>query len=162
MVQLPPVSLDVFDEARKEAYVILARVMARLARGEHVVRLGVTVDGMERPLSATLPLTVEGEGTADDLIGAEERYFENAAFLLACGLAQRLSYGVMYLRSPSGGVEGPAYVIRAWRLRWASLAECTAAEAAELIGDREPALFEDAFSLQDDEAIYPPVAYEIP
>ncbi|MEV5646563.1 hypothetical protein AB0L67_42215 [Streptomyces flaveolus] len=41
--------------------------MGRLAPGEHVVRLGVDMEGQERPLRATLPVTVEGDGGGDDL-----------------------------------------------------------------------------------------------
>ncbi|MET9913553.1 hypothetical protein ABZZ74_43555 [Streptomyces sp. NPDC006476] len=167
MAQLKPISLDRFAEAREEAYVVLARLMAQLAPGEHVVRLGVTVDGQERPLTATLPLTVEGEGTPDDLVGAEEKYLDNLAFLLACGLAQPLSYGVMYLRSPSGREGGPASVIQAWHLAYGTLNECSAAEAAELVGGGEPDTgFADAFGVHSEdeaegEAVYPPVAYTV-
>ncbi|MFJ9729211.1 hypothetical protein ACIRP3_41360 [Streptomyces sp. NPDC101209] len=167
MAQLKPISLDRFAEAREEAYIVLARLMARLAPGEHVVRLGVTMDGQERPLTATLPLTVEGAGTLDDLVGAEEKYLDNMAFLLACGLAQPLSYGVMYLRSPSGQESGPASTIRAWHLAYTALNECSAAEAAELVGDGEQGTgFADAFGVHDEdetegEAVYPPVAYTV-
>ncbi|MGY6026871.1 hypothetical protein [Streptomyces spinosirectus] len=149
MAQLKPVSLDCFAEARDEAYVVLAHLMGRLAPGEHVVRLGVTMDGQERPLTATLALTVEGEGTPDDLVGAEEKYFDNMAFLLACGLAQPLSYGVMYLCSPSDRVNGGSVpTIRAWHLAYAVLSECSAAEAAELVGGGErAAVFADAFGV---------------
>ncbi|MER6233365.1 hypothetical protein ACFY1L_46160 [Streptomyces sp. NPDC001663] len=167
MAQLKPVSLDRFAEAREEAYTVLAHLMARLAPGEHVVRLGVTMDGQERPLTATLPLTVEGEGTPDDLVGAEEKYLHNMAFLLACGLAQPLSYGVMYLRSVSEE-GGPACTVRAWHLCYTVLNECSAAEAAELVGDGERADFVDAFSVHSQpededggEAVYPPVAYTV-
>ncbi|GAA3886177.1 hypothetical protein [Streptomyces lannensis] len=147
MAELEPVSLDVFAEAREEAYAVLAHLMGRIAPGEHVVRLGVTMDGEDQLVTATLPLAVEGAGTADDLVGAEEKYLHNVAFLLACGLAQPLTYGVMYLRSILGGEGGPAETIRAWRLRDAVLMECTAAEAAELVGERERAEFLDAFSV---------------
>ncbi|MFE1465197.1 MULTISPECIES: hypothetical protein [Streptomyces] len=166
MAQLKPVSLDVFAEARDEAHVVLANLMGRLAPGEHVVRLGVGMDGQERPLSATLPITVEGDGGSEDLVGVEQKYFENFCFLLACGLAQTQCWGVMYLRSPATEQGGPAFVIRAWDLSWGVLNECQAVRAEELIGEREPAVFADAFGVHsnsdaDDEAIYPPVAYSV-
>ncbi|MFE0678684.1 hypothetical protein [Streptomyces sp. NPDC058867] len=164
--------MNVFAEAREEAHLVLAHIMGRLSPGEHVLRLGVDMDGQERPLSATLPLTVEGNGGRDDLIGADERYFDNFAFLLTCGLAQKLSYGVMYLRSPAGGdgqSEGVSGTVQAWHLVWGVLNECSAAEAAELIGDGEVAAFLDAPGVhseddgdEDVEAVYPPVAYTIP
>jgi len=49
---------------------------------------------------------------------------------------------------------------------WGALSECTADRAAELIGDREPAVFLDAFGVHsdddgDDEAIYPPAVYTV-
>ncbi|MGI5143928.1 hypothetical protein [Streptomyces sp. CA-106110] len=165
-MKLKPVSLDVFAEARDEAHLVLARVMARLTPGEHVLRLGVGMDGQEQPLSATLPVTVQGEGGSDDLVGVESRYFDNFAFLLAVGLAQTLCYGVMYLRSPAEEEGGPAYTVQAWDLTWGALNECEAARAAELIEDREPAAFLNAFGVhttadEDDEAVYPPVAYTI-
>ncbi|WP_432044281.1 hypothetical protein [Streptomyces cadmiisoli] len=165
-MKLKPVSLDVFAEARDEAHVVLANLMGRLAPGEHMVRLGVGMDGQERPLSATLSVTVEGDGGPDDLVGVEPKHFDNFAFLLACGLAQTLCWGVMYLRSPAAEQAGAAYAIRAWDLTWGTLSECSAARAAELIGDREPAVFADAFGVhssaeEDDEAIYPPVAYRV-
>lgn len=162
-MKLKPVSLDVFAEAREEAHAVLACLMSRLAPGEHVVRLGVDMEGQERPLSAVLPITVEGDGGADDLVGVEDKYFDNFAFLLACGLAQTLCYGAMYLRSPGG--DG-SVVLRAWHLAWGALNECSAAEAAELLAGREPGVFEDAFSLHapdedEGEAVYPPIAYTV-
>ncbi|MFE5923585.1 hypothetical protein [Streptomyces sp. NPDC056468] len=164
VTQLKPVSLDVFAEARDEAHVVLAHLMARLAPGEHVVRLGVGMDG-QKPLSAVLPVTVEGDGGSDDMVGVEPKYFDNFAFLLACGLAQKVCWGVMYLRSPATEQGDQAYTVRAWDLTWGALTECDAARAAELIGDREPAAFEDAFGVHSsndgDEAVYPPVAYTV-
>lgn len=165
MAKMKPISPARIAEAREEAYAVLARLMGRLAPGEHLVRLGVTMDGQEKPLSAALPLTVEGDGGPEDLVGAEEKYLDNMAFLLMVGLAQPLSYGTLYLRSLSSESEGAAYVIRAWHLSYCTLSECSASEAAELIGEREPAVFADAFGLHgsDDEgeAVYPPIAYTI-
>ncbi|MEV0185877.1 hypothetical protein AB0I54_42420 [Streptomyces sp. NPDC050625] len=166
-MQLKPVSLDVIAEAREEAHAVVMTLMARLAPGEHVVRLGVDMEGQERPLSATLPITVEGDGGSDDLVGAEPEYLDNFVFLLTCGLAQTLCSGVMYLRSPGAG--GSA-TVQAWHLCWGALNECPAAEAAELLGDREPGAYVDAFGVHsaddgDDEdgceAVYPPVAYTV-
>ncbi|MET9062813.1 hypothetical protein ABZX99_33940 [Streptomyces antibioticus] len=164
-MKLNPISMDVFADAREEAHAVLARVMGGLAPGEHVMRLGVDMDGQERPLSATLPLTVEGSGTLDDLVGAEAKYLDNFAFLLACGLAQSLCYGVMYLRSPATEPEGPA-TVQAWHLAWGVLNECSAAQAAELVGDGAQAVFVDAPGVYseddcDSEAVYPPVAYTV-
>ncbi|MDT0467051.1 hypothetical protein [Streptomyces gibsoniae] len=167
-MQLKPVSLDVIAEAREEAHAVLMTLMARLAPGEHVVRLGVDMEGQERPLSATLPITVEGDGGADDLVGAEPTYLDNFAFLLTCGLAQTLCSGVMYLRSCAPGADSSA-TVRAWRLCWGVLTECPAAEAAELLDGREFGAYVDAFGLHcaDDgdedgcEAVYPPVAYTV-
>ncbi|MGC9479258.1 hypothetical protein ACP4I1_34630 [Streptomyces sp. WG4] len=162
-MQLKPVSLDVIAEAREEAHAVLATLMARLAPGEHVVRLGVDMEG-QQPVSAVLPVTVEGDGGTDDLVGVEEKYFDNFAFLLMCGLAQTLCSGVMYLRSTA---EGGQATVRAWHLSWGALNECPAAEAAELLDGREPGAYEDAFDLHaaDDshgcEAVYPPVAYTV-
>ncbi|MFS4095604.1 hypothetical protein [Streptomyces sp. AF1A] len=76
---------------------------------------------------------------------------------------------MMYLRSPAlEEGDGPAYIVRAWDLEWGTLIECDATRAAELIGDREPACFVDAFGVhsEDDgdgegEAVYPPVAYTV-
>ncbi|MGV9456335.1 hypothetical protein [Streptomyces sp. NPDC003635] len=167
MAELKPVPLDVFAEARDEAHSVMARLLAQLAPGEHVVRLGVGMDGQEQPLSAVLPVTVEGDGGSDDLVGVESKFFDNFAFLLACGLAQKLCWGVMYLRSSSLAQGGPAFTVRAWDLTWGVLCECDAARAEELIGDREPAEFADAFGVHssddgdEDEAIYPPVAYTV-
>ncbi|MFD7880776.1 hypothetical protein ACFV5G_43145 [Streptomyces sp. NPDC059766] len=167
-MKLKPISMDVFAEAREEAHAILARLMGRLAPGEHVLRLGIDMDGQESPLSATLPLTVEGDGGLDDLVGADTKWFDNFAFLLSCGLAQTLCYGVVYLRSPATEPGGAACTVQAWHLAWGVLGECSAAEAAELIGDGEPGLFLDApgvHSAEDEEegeAVYPPVAYTIP
>ncbi|WAZ18991.1 hypothetical protein STRCI_008673 [Streptomyces cinnabarinus] len=171
MAKLKPVSIAAFAEAREEAHVVLAHLMARLAPGEHVVRLGVGMEGQDQVLSATLPITVQGEGSAEDLVGVEPKFFDNFVFLLACGLAQTLSYGVMYLRSPSPvAAGGPSYTVQAWDLDWGTLTECDAARAQELIGEREPALFTDAFGvhcLADDEdgdgaeSVYPPVAYTV-
>lgn len=166
-MKLKPVSLDVFAEARDEAHTVLAHLMGRLAPGEHVLRLGVDMEGQERPLRATLPLSVEGDGGPDDLVGAEAKWFDNFVFLLACGLAQTLSYGVMYLRSQATEPGGAPYTVQAWHLTWGVLNECSAAEAAELIGDGEPAAFLDApgvHSVDDEdegEAVYPPVAYTV-
>ncbi|GGR04171.1 MULTISPECIES: hypothetical protein [Streptomyces] len=165
-MQLKPVSLDVIAEAREEAHAVLATLMARLAPGEHVVRLGVDMEGQEQPLSATLPITVEGDGGADDLVGAEAKWLDNFVFLLTCGLAQTLCSGVLYLRSC--GADGQVSV-RAWHLCWGALNECPAAEAAELLEGREPGVYVDAFGLHavdegdDDggEAVYPPVAYTV-
>ncbi|GHB79138.1 hypothetical protein GCM10010377_81450 [Streptomyces viridiviolaceus] len=164
-MQLKPVSLDVIAEAREEAQAVVATLMARLAPGEHVVRLGVDMEGQERPLSATLPITVEGDGGSDDLVGAEPRYLDNFIFLLTCGLAQTLCSGVMYLRST--GADGQA-TVRAWYLCWGALNECPAAEAAELLGGRESGTYVDAFGVHsaddgedDGEAVYPPVAYTV-
>lgn len=163
-MQLKPVSLYVIAEAREEAQAVLATLMARLAPGEHVVRLGVDMEGQERPLSATLPITVVGVGGANDLVGAEPKYLDNFVFLLTCGLAQTLCSGVMYLRSP--GAEGEA-TVQAWHLCWGALSECPAAEAAELLGAGEPGAYVDAFgvhSLDDGdgcEAVFPPVAYTV-
>ncbi|MEV5100056.1 hypothetical protein ACFC5H_35160 [Streptomyces rochei] len=105
-MQLQPVSPDVIAETREEAQAVVATLMARLAPGEHVVRLGVDMEGQERPLSATLPITVEGDGGSDDLVGAEPRYLDNFVSLLTCGLAQTLCSGVMYLRSTDTGAAG--------------------------------------------------------
>ncbi|MGW4661002.1 hypothetical protein ACWEP2_42980 [Streptomyces sp. NPDC004279] len=167
-MKLKPVSPAAFADAREEAHLVLAHLMSRLSPGEHVVRLGVGMEGQEQPLSATLPVTVEGDGTSDDLVGVEPKYFDNFAFLLACGLAQTLCWGVMYLRSPSAEECGPAYTVRAWDLDWGTLLECDAARAAELIGDREPARFVDAFGVHpkhdgdgEGEAVYPSVAYTV-
>ncbi|MFC7994493.1 hypothetical protein ACFUV2_35075 [Streptomyces pilosus] len=162
-MQLKPVSLDVIAEAREEAHAVLATLMARLAPGEHVVRLGVDMEGQERPLSATLPITVEGDGGGDDLVGAEPKWLDNFAFLLTCGLAQTLCSGVMYLRSTD--TEGQA-TVRAWHLSWGALDECSADEAAELLDGREPGVYVDAYGLhapEDNgcEAVYPPVAYTV-
>ncbi|MEU9273144.1 hypothetical protein [Streptomyces sp. NPDC048251] len=165
-MKLKPVSMEVFAEARGEAHYVLARVMGGLAPGEHVLRLGVDMEGQERPLSAALPLTVEGTGSPDDLVGADGEHFDNFAFLLACGLAQTLSYGVMYLRSPASEPDGLA-TVQAWRLAWGVLNECSSAEAAELIGEGAQAAFVDAVGVhgEDDgdggEAIYPPQAYRL-
>lgn len=170
MTRLKPVSLDVFAEAHEEAHVVLAHLMASLTPGEHVARLAVGMDELERPVSAVLPLAVEGDGGADDLVGAEPKYLENFTFLLACGLAQTLCWGVLYLRSPASEPGGAAYTIRAWDLTWGVLTECDAARAEELIGDREPASFADAFGVHSSrdgdedgggEAVYPPVAYTV-
>ncbi|MET7457841.1 hypothetical protein ABZT03_39540 [Streptomyces sp. NPDC005574] len=163
-MQLKPISLDVFADAREEAHTVLARVMATLAPGEHVLRLGVDMDGQEHPVCATLPLSVEGDGGPEDLVGAEPKYFDNFAFLLACGLAQSLCYGVMYLRSPATGPDGSTHTVHAWHLAWGTLNECSAAEAAELVGDGVQATFLDAPGLHDEadgEAVYPPVAYTV-
>ncbi|PWJ02009.1 hypothetical protein DKG34_41090 [Streptomyces sp. NWU49] len=165
-MQLKPVSLDVIAEAREEAQAVLATLMARLAPGEHVVRLGVDMEGQERPLSATLPITVEGDGGAEDLVGAEPKWLDNFVFLLTCGLAQTLCSGVLYLRST--GVDGQV-TVRAWHLCWGALSECLAGEAAELLDGREPGAYADAFALHapDDgeedggEAVFPPVAYTV-
>ncbi|MFF3350833.1 hypothetical protein [Streptomyces sp. NPDC002779] len=167
MAELNPVPLDVIAEAREEAHAVMAHLMARLAPGEHVVRLGVGMDGQE-PLSAVLPIAVEGDGGSEDLVGVEPKYFDNFAFLLTCGLAQRLCWGVMYLRSPAGEGRGRAYTVRAWHLVGGVLNECDAARAQELIGDREPAEFADAFGVHSiwdgDEGsgeAYPPMARTI-
>ncbi|KUN16221.1 hypothetical protein AQJ23_45310 [Streptomyces antibioticus] len=167
MAKLKPISPARIAEAREEAYAVLARLMGRLAPGEHVVRLGVTMDGEEKPLAAALRVTVEGDGGLDDLVGAEEKYLDNMAFLLMVGLAQPLSYGTLYLRSPAPDDQSAAYVVRAWHLAYCALSECTASEAAELIGERGPAVFVDAFGLhgsdedEEGEAVYPPVAYTV-
>ncbi|CCK24380.1 hypothetical protein BN159_0001 [Streptomyces davaonensis JCM 4913] len=168
MAKLKPVSPAAFTEARDEAHAVLAHLMTRLAPGEHVVRLGVGMEGQDKPLSATLPITVKGDGGAEDLVGVEPKYFDNFVFLLACGLAQTMCYGVMYLRSPAsaGKVDCASYTVQAWDLDWGTLTECDAARAQELIGDREPAAFADAFGVhsEDDdggESVYPPVAYTI-
>ncbi|MFI8194409.1 hypothetical protein ACIF8T_37765 [Streptomyces sp. NPDC085946] len=167
-MQLKPVSLDVIAEAREEAHAVLATLMARLAPGEHVVRLGVDMEGQERPLSAVLPITVEGDGGAEDLVGAEPKYLDNFAFLLTCGLAQTLCSGVMYLHSP--GADGGPATVRAWHLCWGALNECSAVEAAELLGEYVPGDFVDAFGVHaaedgdegdEGEAVYPPVAYTV-
>lgn len=165
MARLKPVSMNALAEARDEAHVVLAHLMARLAPGEHVVRLGVCMEDQD-PLSATLPITVVGKGDAEDLVGVEPKYFDNMAFLLACGLAQTLCCGVMYLRSPAAEGDGAPYMVQAWDLDWGALTECTADRASELIGDREPAVFLDAFGVHsendgDDEAIYPPAVYTV-
>lgn len=162
-MQLQPVSLDVIAEAREEAHAVLATLMARLAPGEHVVRLGVDMEG-QRPVSAVLPVTVEGDGGADDLVGAEPKYFDNFTFLLMCGLAQTLCSGVMYLRST--GADGQA-TVRVWHLSWGVLNECPAAEAAELLDGCDLGTCVDAFGLHSAadgdgcEAVYPPVAYTV-
>lgn len=168
MAKLKPVSVAAISEAREEAHAVLAHLMARLAPGEHVVRLGVGMEGQDKTLSATLPVTVEGNGSADDLVGVESKYFDNFVFLLTCGLAQTLSYGVMYLRSPAPETDDAPYTVQAWDLDWGVLHECDAARAQELIEDREPAVFLDAFGVHTDadeddegEAVYPPVAYSI-
>ncbi|TFV34200.1 hypothetical protein E4K10_45565 [Streptomyces sp. T1317-0309] len=73
-----------------------------------------------------------------------------------------MTYGVMYLRSTLGWEAGPAETIRAWRLRDAVLTECTAAEAAELVGEREQTGFLDAFSVHTgagEETAYPSEAH---
>ncbi|MEU1457370.1 hypothetical protein [Streptomyces avermitilis] len=164
-MKLKPVSMKVFADAQEEAHIVLARIMAGLAPGEHVMRLGVDMEGQERPLCATLPLTVEGIGSPDDLVGAEPKLLDNFAFLLSCGLAQTLCCGVMYLRSPSTEPGGAA-TVQAWHLAWGVLNECTASEAAELIGDGAQAEFVDAPGVHseddgDHEAVYPPVAYTV-
>ncbi|MFJ5780412.1 hypothetical protein [Streptomyces sp. NPDC093094] len=159
MAQLKPVSLDVLAEARDEVDLVVARLMARLTPGEHVVRLTVGMDDFDEVLSADLPVTVEGEAGADALVRVERKDFDNFVFLLTVGLAQTLSWGSMSLHSP-------ANTIKAWCLEYGALAECDAAYAEVLVGDGEPASFEVAFSVhtdeEDDEAIYPPVAYKIP
>ncbi|MEU4090752.1 hypothetical protein [Streptomyces aureus] len=164
MARLKPVSTQLLAEAREEAYFVIACLMASLAPGEHVVRLGVCMDD-QPSLSATLPITVEGAGDCDDMVEVDDRFFENFAFLLTCGLAQTLSYGVMYLRSPGNGADGPD-AVQAWNLGWGALSELPASVAAELIGEREPAvLFVDASpmaSMAKDghcESVFPPKAY---
>ncbi|MFE5753780.1 hypothetical protein ACFQ7I_08745 [Streptomyces massasporeus] len=165
-MKLKPVSLDVIAESREEAHTVMATLMARLAPGEHVVRLGVDMEGQERPLSATVALTVEGDGGADDLVGADPKYLDNFVFLLTCGLAQTLCSGVLYVRSQ--GADGQV-TVRAWHLCWGDLNECSSAEAAELLDGREPGVYVDAFGLHaaDDgeedgcEAVFPPVAYTV-
>ncbi|MEU5436501.1 hypothetical protein AB0G73_24410 [Streptomyces sp. NPDC020719] len=149
-MELKPFSPAAFADAHEEAYSVLARLLSRLSPGEHVVRLGVAMEGQDRPLRATLSVTVEGHGTADDLVGVEPKYFENFALLLACGLAQTLCWGVMYLRSPSAEQSNQTYTVRAWDLDWGTLTECGAARAEELIGDREPAVFADAFGVHSE------------
>ncbi|MFG3323973.1 hypothetical protein ACGF3J_38640 [Streptomyces sp. NPDC048171] len=163
-MELKPVSLNVIAEAREEAHAVMASLMAQLVPGEHVVRLGVDMEGMERPLSAVLPVTVEGKGTSDDLVGAEPKYLDNFVFLLTCGLAQTLCSGVMYVRSTASG--GGQATVRAWHLCWGVLNECPAAEAAGLLDGREPGTYVDAFDVHsvpedDGEAVYPPVAYTV-
>ncbi|MFJ5779337.1 hypothetical protein [Streptomyces sp. NPDC093094] len=164
MAQLKPVSLDVYAEARDEAHLILSRLMARLTPGEHVVRLAVSMDG-QKTLTVVLPVTVEGADTTDALVGVDQKHFDDFVFLLTVGLAQPMSWGLMYQRSPASEQDGPAYSIQAWVLEWAALTKCDAALAEELIGDGEAASFEDAFSVhsedEDGETIYPPVAYTI-
>ncbi|MGW1533852.1 hypothetical protein [Streptomyces aureus] len=166
MARLKPVSMNVLAEAREEAYYVIACLMAGLAPGEHVVRLGVCMDD-QPSLSATLPITVEGAGGCDDMVEVDDKFFENFAFLLTCGLAQTLSYGVMYLRSPGDGAGGPA-MVQTWSLGWGALSELPANVAAELIGEREPAaLFVDASpvaAMAEDgpcavESVFPPKAY---
>ncbi|MFE1442928.1 hypothetical protein [Streptomyces sp. NPDC058739] len=150
---------------------IAARVMASLTPGEHVVRLWVGMDGV-KPLSATLSIRVEGEGGPEDLLGVEPKYFENFVFLLACGLAQPLSWGVMFLRSPAGDREGEAHTIRVWDLGWGALTECDAERGEMLLGQRVQGRFLDAFGVhseddgdedegEDGEAVYPPGAYTV-
>ncbi|MFH8453896.1 hypothetical protein ACH4CD_32180 [Streptomyces fungicidicus] len=82
------------------------------------MRLGVDMEWQERPLSATLPITVEGDGGGDDLVGAEPKWLDDFAFLLTCGLAQTLCSGVLYLRSTDADGE---VTVQAWRLCWGAL-----------------------------------------
>ncbi|MGW3631873.1 hypothetical protein ACWD7F_17190 [Streptomyces sp. NPDC005122] len=166
MTQLKPVPVKQIREANEEAGVILARLMTRMAPGEHVLRLAVCMEDQD-PLYAALAVTVEGKGDSDDMIGADQAFQENFRFLLMCGLAQRLSSGVMYMRSPAAAGVGAPYMVTAWELDHGTLTSCEAARADELLGSGEDtAAFRDAFSLYggehgDTEAIYPRAAYTV-
>ncbi|MFJ3229060.1 hypothetical protein ACIPJS_37710 [Streptomyces sp. NPDC086783] len=166
MAKLKPVPVEEIREANEEAGVILARLMTRMAPGEHVLRLAVCMEDQD-PLYAALAVTVEGKGDSDDLVGADPVYRDNFRFLLTCGLAQRLSYGVMYMRSPAPEEVGAPYVVNAWELDHGALTSCEAARADELLGSGEDtAAFRDAFSLyggegDGGEAIYPRAAYTV-
>lgn len=152
-MQLKPVPQEVIAESHEEATAILINLMARLTPGEHVARLVVTMEG-HKPTTAVLPITVEGNGTADDLIGTEPERLENFAFLLTCGLAQTRCTGVMFVRSPSPNADEHA-VVRAWQLFCGVMDECPAAAAAELLGNRLEAetTFVNAFGVHStDEA----------
>ncbi|MER7983394.1 hypothetical protein [Streptomyces sp. NPDC095817] len=143
---LKVVSPAEFTAAHKEAYAILSNLFGRLTPGDHVVRLAVCVEDQE-PARATLPVTVEGRGDLDDLIGAESRYFENFAYLLAIGLAQTVAYGLMCLRSPADA-DGARYEGRVWDLDRGALVPADADRAAELIANWEDTRFRDAYGLQ--------------
>ncbi|MFE2823544.1 hypothetical protein [Streptomyces sp. NPDC059271] len=165
MTKLKPVPVADIQEANEEAGVILARLMSRMAPGEHVLRLGVAVD--DESLKATLPVTVEGRGDADDLVGADPVYQNNFRFLLMIALAQRFAVGVMYLRSPAPTGDPAPYMVSAWELDHCAVTSCKAARAADLLGGGESgAAFRDAFSLDDadddgSESIYPRAAYTV-
>ncbi|MFF0206249.1 hypothetical protein [Streptomyces sp. NPDC005017] len=163
MAQLKPISLDVIAEARDEAHLVLARLMAPLAPGKHVIRLAVGMDDTEEILSSLLPVAVAGDAGAEALVSVDRKDFDNFVFLLTVGLVQTLCWGALTVCSLVE--DGPTYAIRAWCLEYGALAECSAALAAELIDGHEPASFEDAFSIhsvdEDGEAVYPPVAYTI-
>ncbi|MFH8492472.1 hypothetical protein [Streptomyces longisporoflavus] len=164
-MQLKPVPMDVIAEAREEADSVVLNLMARLMPGQHEARLIVTMEG-QKPLTAVLPLTVEGDGSRDDMIGAEPARLENFAFLLTVALAQHLSSGVMLLRSTGAGTAGQDKV-RVWTLFWGVLEETRSAEAADLMhGMLTGVDFADAFGVHspdddEDEAIYPPSAYRL-
>ncbi|MGW6488198.1 hypothetical protein [Streptomyces sp. NPDC055056] len=135
----------------------MANLFARLTPGDHVVRLAVCVEDQE-PARATLPVTVEGKGDLDDLIAPEPKYFENFGYLLAIGLAQTVSYGLMCLRSPAEA-DGARYEGRVWDLGHGALTPAQADRAAELIANWESTRFLDAYGVQtgeegDAEAIY--------
>ncbi|MCX4581454.1 hypothetical protein OHB41_51845 [Streptomyces sp. NBC_01571] len=144
----------------------MSNLFSRLTPGEHVVRLAVCVEDQE-PARATLPVSVEGRGDLDDLIAPEPKFFENFAFLLGIGLAQKVSYGLMCLRSPAAASDGGArYTGRVWDLDRGALTPAGAERAAELIGNWESTRFLDAYGVQtgdenDVEAIYPRHVYTV-
>ncbi|MET7390525.1 hypothetical protein ACFYPT_38530 [Streptomyces sp. NPDC005529] len=166
VVQLKPVPVNEIREANEEAGVILTRLMTRMAPGEHVLRLAVCMEDQD-PLYAALAVTVEGKGDSDDMIGTDPVFQDNFRFLLTCGLAQRLSCGVMYMRSPAPAEVAAPYMVNAWELDHGALTSCEAARADELLGSGEDtSAFRDAFSLYnsedgDGETIYPRAAYTV-
>ncbi|MFF0143648.1 hypothetical protein ACFYRN_45620 [Streptomyces sp. NPDC005227] len=163
---LKVVSPAEFTEAHKEAYAILANLFGRLTPGDHVVRLAVCVEDQE-PARATLPVSVEGRGDLDDLIAPEPKYFENFAYLLAIGLAQRVAYGLMCLRSPATADDGAVQCTgRVWDLDRGALTPAGSERAAELISNWTSTRFLDAYGVQtgdedDADAIYPRHLYTV-
>ncbi|MGX1549554.1 hypothetical protein [Streptomyces adustus] len=174
-MELKPVSPAVLAEARDEASEIMARLMGRLAPGQHVLRMWVGMDGMEKKLRAVLKVTVEGDGGADDLVEVEEKWFDNFVFLLTVGLAQKLAYGLMHLQSTAIGAQVPVCTVQSWSLVWGLFSENSGQETADVLGRYvEGASFLDAVSVYADgaedaadegsgqaEAVYPPVAYTV-
>ncbi|MGW5739737.1 hypothetical protein [Streptomyces sp. NPDC055261] len=154
--------MDVIAEAREEAASVVLNLMSRLMPGQHEARLIVTMEG-QKSLTAVLPLTVEGDGSREDMVGAEPARLENFTFLLMAALAQHLSSGVMLLRSTGAGAAGRDKV-RVWTLFWGVLKETRSAEAAELMhGKLTDVELADAFGVHspDDDSIYPPCAYRL-